>query len=145
MHFCLKAQLLLYIVKIFSKPGPGRQSKSQERTNLLPTLLTRINQKLSKSSWSPFVFRSQLHDLKTKQTLAGHQKLAWLLSQWLFGLKKNSIHYWHAPRGPRGVKKSYFIFYKWNCFPFALRLPQKDINFKNHQNWRKNVKKTLFS
>ena len=23
-------------------------------------------------------------------------------------------------------------------------LPQKDTNFKNHQNWRKNVKKTLF-
>ena len=30
--------------------------------------------------------------------------------QWLFGLKKSSFHYWRAPRGPRGVKKSHFIF-----------------------------------
>ena len=34
MHFCLKAQLLLYIVKIFSKPGPGRQSKANRRKEL---------------------------------------------------------------------------------------------------------------
>ena len=53
--------------------------------------------------------------------------------------------YGSAPRGPRGVKKSDFFFHKWNCFPFALRLPPKDTNFRNHQNWRKNVKKTLFS
>ena len=30
----------------------------------------------------------------------------------------------------------WFFFHKWNCFPFALRLPLKDTNFKKHQNWR---------
>ena len=32
------------------------------------------------------------------------------LSQWLFGPKKISFHYWSAPRGPRGVKKTIKIF-----------------------------------
>ena len=44
-----------------------------------------------------------------------------------------------APPGVPGVSKNHIFFYKWNCFPFALRLPPKDTNFKNHQNWRKNV------
>ena len=29
--------------------------------------------------------------------------------QWLFGPQKNSFHYWSAPRGPEGVKKSHFF------------------------------------
>ena len=69
----------------------------------------------------------------------------WTVPQWLFGLKNNSFQYWSTPRGPRGVKKSHFFFYIWNCSPFALRLPPRGINFKNRKNWRKNVKKTLFS
>ena len=50
------------------------------------------------------------------------------LAQWLFGPKKHSFHYWSAPRGPRGVRKSHFFFHKGKCFPFALRLPPKDTN-----------------
>ena len=65
------------------------------------------------------------------------------LTEWLFELKFFSFHYWRAPRGPKGVKKSLF-FYKWNCFLFALRLPPKDTNFKNHQNWRKMSKEPCF-
>ena len=45
------------------------------------------------------------------------------LTEWLFELKFFSFHYWRAPRGPKGVKKSLF-FYKWNCFLFALRKTQ---------------------
>ena len=80
--------------------------------------------------------------------------LCYLLKHWCylfncahsqFGHYFCSNLYGSAPRGPRGVKKLDFFFHKWNCFPFALRLPPKDTNFKNHQNWRKNVKKTLFS
>ena len=66
------------------------------------------------------------------------------VSQCLFGLKKN-LSTINAPPGVQGVSKNHIFFKKWNCFSFALRLPPKDTNFKNHQNWRKNVKKTLFS
>ena len=45
------------------------------------------------------------------------------------------------PQGSQGCQKITF-FYKWKCFPFALRLPPKDTNFKNHQNWRKKCQKT---
>ena len=48
-----------------------------------------------------------------------------------------------APGVPGVSKNQIFFFHKWNCFPFSLRLPPKDTNFKNHQNWRKDVKKTL--
>ena len=68
-----------------------------------------------------------------------------LETHWLFGPQKISFHYWRAPRGPRGVKNHILFFLKWNCFPFALRLPLKDTNFKNYQNWRKNVKKNPVS
>ena len=37
-----------------------------------------------------------------------------------------------APIGVPSVNKTHF-FYKWKCFPFALRLPLEDTNFKNHQ------------
>jgi hypothetical protein len=47
-----------------------------------------------------------------------------------------------CPQGSQGCQKITFFFHKWNCFPFALRLPPKDTNYKNHQNWIKNVKKT---
>ena len=29
------------------------------------------------------------------------------------------------PQGSQGCQKITFFFYKWNCFPFALRLPPK--------------------
>ena len=38
------------------------------------------------------------------------------------------------PKGSQGCQKFTFFFYKRNCFHFALRLPPKDTNFKNHQN-----------
>ena len=44
--------------------------------------------------------------------------------------------YGRAPRGPRGVIKSDFIFQKWKCWVFALRLPQKGTNCKNSGSWR---------
>ena len=62
-------------------------------------------------------------------------------AQWLFGLKKHSFHYWSAPRGPRGVKKSHFFFYKWKCFPFALRLPSNCTNCKKLSKLKKNHQK----
>jgi hypothetical protein len=45
--------------------------------------------------------------------------------------QKKFFPLWRAPRGPMGVKKSHFLFYKWNWFPFTLRLTPKDTNFKN--------------
>ena len=53
--------------------------------------------------------------------------------------------YGRAPRGPMGVKKSHFFFHKWNCFPFALRLPSKCRNCKKLSKLKKNHQKTLFS
>ena len=47
-------------------------------------------------------------------------------------------------QGSQGGQKITFFSYKWNCFPFALTLPPKDTNFKNHQSWRNNVKKPCF-
>ena len=38
----------------------------------------------------------------------GHQTI----SQWPYGLKNHSLHYWRTPKGPMGDKKSKFIFYK---------------------------------
>ena len=52
---------------------------------------------------------------------------------------KNFFPLLTRPQGSQGCQKITFFFYKWNCCPFALRLPLKDTNFKNHQNWRKNV------
>ena len=53
---------------------------------------------------------------------------------------KKSLSTIDAPPGVSVVskKKSHF-FYKWNYFPFALRLPPKTPTSNNHQNWRKNV------
>ena len=50
-------------------------------------------------------------------------KACFFESQWPYGLKNSSFHYWHAPRGARVVKK--LFFFKWNCDPFALRLRPK--------------------
>ena len=62
------------------------------------------------------------------------------LTQWLLGLK-NFLSTIDALPGVPGVSKNHIFFYKWNCFPFALTLPLKDTNFKNHQNWRKKCQK----
>ena len=72
------------------------------------------------------------------------EKSVMYLPQWLFGPEKNSFHYWSAPRGPRGVKKSHFFFHKWKCFPFALRLPPKDTNSKKTSKLKKKCKKHCF-
>jgi hypothetical protein len=67
-----------------------------------------------------------------------------ITAQWPYGLKNHSLHYWCAPRGPRGVKKSEFFFYKKNCWAFVLKLPQKGTNFENCQKWKKMSKKPCF-
>ena len=43
-----------------------------------------------------------------------------------------------TPPGVPGVSKNnFFFFHKWNYFPFALRLPLKDTNFKKPSKLKK--------
>ena len=49
------------------------------------------------------------------------------------------------PQGSQGCQKIRFFFHKWNCFPFALRLPSKCRNCKKLSKLKKNHQKTLFS
>ena len=41
------------------------------------------------------------------------------------------------PQGSQGCQKFRFFFYKWKCFPFALRLPLEDTNFKKPSKLKK--------
>ena len=52
------------------------------------------------------------------------KKCAKTIPQRLFGLKKKSFHYWRAPRGPRGVKKSHF-FLQMKLFSFCAKIALK--------------------
>ena len=47
------------------------------------------------------------------------------ITQWLFGTKKISFHYWRAPGGPRGVKKSHFFFLQMKLFSFCAKIALK--------------------
>ena len=62
-------------------------------------------------------------------------------AQWPYGLKNHSLHYWGAPRGPRGVKKSHFLQIKllssfakidpkWQKLQKAFKIGNKIV--KNH-------------
>ena len=55
--------------------------------------------------------------------------------------QKNFFPLLIRPQGSQGCQKSTFFFQKWNCFPFALRLPLKDTNFKKPSKLKKKCQK----
>ena len=67
-------------------------------------------------------------------------------TQWSKWPKFVSLHYWHASRGARGVKKSGWPNWSLLWWVGAERSSAKiEETVKNCQNWTKIVKETLFS
>ena len=106
---------------------------------LLPIWGQNLKTGLEKKWFSPLGLKfyldlhlnTKIHALKTNQnkqlTTVNQVDLTFAQSYITVAVwtPKNFFSLLIHPQGSKGCQKITFLFYKWNCFPFALRLPQK--------------------